>query len=121
MIQEKNIATSIILTIVTCGIYGIYWFVTLTDDVNRVSGEENATSGGLAFLLTIVTCGIYGIYWAYTIGQKITKAKANCGLQADSNSGVLYLILEVLGLAIVVYALAQNDLNEIARREVTTK
>ena len=26
MIKEKNIVTQIILTVVTCGIYGIIWF-----------------------------------------------------------------------------------------------
>lgn len=32
MIQKRNIAMYIILSIVTCGIFGIYWFICLTDD-----------------------------------------------------------------------------------------
>ena len=65
MIERRNIAVCIVLTLVTCGIYGIYWIVCLTNDVNTVSGDVNGTSGGMVVLLTIVTCGIYGIYWAY--------------------------------------------------------
>ena len=61
-IPERSIVTSVIFSIITCGIYGIYWFITLTDDANMVS-EENDTSGGLAFVLSLITCGIYGIYW----------------------------------------------------------
>lgn len=61
--RERNIAVAIILTIVTCGIYGIYWFIVLTDDARLASGDQQAPSGGIAFLLTLVTCGIYGIYW----------------------------------------------------------
>lgn len=59
---QRNIAVSIILTIVTCGIYGIVWFVMLNDEIRNASKDYGMPSGGVAFLLTIVTCGIYGIY-----------------------------------------------------------
>ena len=65
MIQQRNIAVCIILSIVTCGIYGIYWFIVLSNDTNTVSNAENATSGGVAFVLSLITCNIYGLYWAY--------------------------------------------------------
>ena len=68
MIQQRNIAVCIILSIVTCGIYGIYWFIVLSNDTNTVSNAQNATSGGVAFLLSLVTCNIYGLYWAYKQG-----------------------------------------------------
>ena len=73
--EPRNIAIAIILTIVTCGIYGIYWFIVLTNETNEAACEPNGTSGGIAFLLTLVTCGIYGFYWAYKQGEKIDKAK----------------------------------------------
>lgn len=48
MIRERNIVLSIILSIVTCGIYGIVWFIQLTDEVVYASeGKEYSTSGGL--------------------------------------------------------------------------
>ena len=50
-INKRNLAVSIILTIVTCGIYGIYWFIVMTDDTKNVSGDINGASGGVAFLL----------------------------------------------------------------------
>lgn len=111
-IKEKNIALCIVLTIITCGIYGIVWFVTLTDDMRYASGDQTL-SGGMAFLLTLVTCGIYGIYWAYKMGKASALAKSNRGLPADDNS-VLYLILQIFGLGIVNYCLIQNDLNSMA-------
>ena len=109
MIKERNIALSIIFSIITCGIYGVYWFVCLTDDVNEVSGDHS-TSGILAFVLTIVTCGIYGLYWAYKMGDKLDIAKQNRGIPA-SNGGVLYLIVFMFG-GIIAYALIQNELNK---------
>ena len=113
MIERRNIAVCIVLTLVTCGIYGIYWIVCLTNDVNTVSGDVNGTSGGMVVLLTIVTCGIYGIYWAYKQGEKLDFTKNNRGIPS-SNSGVLYLILQIFGFGVIAYALMQNELNKLA-------
>ncbi len=114
MKQEKNIVMNVILSIVTCGIFAIIWFVTLTDDAKELSRDEGMQSGVLAVILTIVTCGIYGIYWAYKMGKMIEQAQKNYGLPAKDNS-IMYLVLEVVGLGIVAYCLMQNDLNEIIR------
>ena len=43
-IQQRNIALCIILSIVTCGIYGWYWLYTMTEDTNRLSRDPGATS-----------------------------------------------------------------------------
>lgn len=110
-VQERNIALCIIFSMITCGIYSLYWFVCMTDDTNAVANEEG-TSGVLALVLTIVTCGIYGLYWAYKRGELLDKAKMNRGLPA-SNGGVLYLILYIFG-GVIAYALIQNELNKLA-------
>lgn len=112
MIKERNIAVCIILSIVTCGIYGIYWFICLNNDANTASNTFT-TSGGVAFLLSIVTCGIYYFYWAYKQGEKIDAAKNSRGMQS-SNSGIVYLLLSIFGLGIIAYALMQNELNKLA-------
>lgn len=109
-IQRRSIATCIVLTIITCGIYGIYWFIVITDDVGKAS-EDNSMSGGIAFLLTLVTCGIYGIYWAYQMGKKLANNKK--GVNIADNS-IVYLILQIFGLGIINYAIIQNDLNQIS-------
>ena len=62
MIQERNIVTCIILSIITCGIYGIYWEICLVNDLNVAADTPNDTSGGMVFLLSIITCGIYMLY-----------------------------------------------------------
>lgn len=112
MVNQKNIAVCIILSIVTCGIYGIIWFISLTDDANTVSGKPG-TSGGIAFLLSLVTCGIYGLYWSYKQGEKLDEAKNAKGIPS-SNSGILYLLLSFFGLGIIAYALMQDSLNKLA-------
>ena len=116
MIQRRSIAMCIILSLVTCGIYGIYWFVVLTDDANTLLPDNkglNNTSGGVAFLLSLVTCGIYGLYWAYKQGEQIDEAKTARGIMS-SNSGIIYLLLTIFGFGIIAEALMQNELNSMA-------
>jgi len=111
--KERNIAVSIILTLVTCGIYGIYWMIVLNDELKHEAGEDSFTSGGVVFLLSIVTCGIYSIYWAYKMGEFVDKMN-----NKESNSNILYLILNLFGFGIVVYALIQNELNKKIQSKV---
>lgn len=112
LLTKREIAVSIILSIITCGIYSIYWFIVMTDEANKVSGDRG-TSGGVAFLLTLVTCGIYGIYWNYKMGQKLYLAGRTYNKDIADNS-VLYLILSIFGFSIISYCLIQNDLNKFA-------
>ncbi|MBR1663893.1 MAG: DUF4234 domain-containing protein [Ruminococcus sp.] len=111
-IQKRDLVKAIIFTIITCGIYGIYWFIKITDETNHIVGDANGTNGTTAFILTLVTCGIYGYFWAYKQGEKIEAAKSAKGLP-PSNLPVLYLILEIVGLGIVNFALMQNELNSL--------
>ncbi len=108
--KQRSIPICVILSIITCGLYGIYWFIVMTDDVNRLSGRARP-SGGTAFLLTLVTCGIYGIYWAYQMGEAIYAAKAQRGYVGSSN-GVLYLILQLV-FAIIGWCLMQDEINKL--------
>lgn len=112
-IVKRNVALAIVLTIVTCGIYGIYWYICLADDVNRAMETPEGTSGGMVFLFTLITCGIYGLYWAYKTGEKLDDLRVKRGLSAG-NKAILYLILNFIGLSVVTYALIQSDLNDFA-------
>lgn len=119
MIQNRSIALCIILTIVTCGIYGWYWLYCLANDVNAVSGRTNDTSGGMVVLFTIITCNIYHIYWMYKAGEKIDDARRMRGMFSQNN-GILYLILTLFGFGIIAWALLQSELNNLSGGAPTT-
>ena len=116
MINKRDVALAIILTILTCGIYGIYWFIVLTDDAKEVSGDQDLPSGIASFLFSILTCGIFSIYWAYKMGEIIKNAQQKNNLKVNDYS-ILYMILEFLKFGIINYALMQNDLNIIADKK----
>ena len=109
--KTRSIPVCIILSLVTCGIYCIYWFVMLTEDANRLSGRQSP-SGGVAFLLTLVTCGIYGIYWAYQMGETLYSAAVQRRIPGVSNNNIVYLILQIV-FAYVGWCLMQNEINKL--------
>ena len=114
MKEERNIVLNLILTIITCGIYGLVWFVQITDDAREYSGDTEIQSGVLALVLTIITCGLYGFYWDYKMAKMLQDAQSKNNLPANDNT-IMYVILHLVRLEIVNYCLMQNDLNTITR------
>ena len=108
--HQRSVALCIVLTIITCGIYGLYWMVCLTDDSTEVTGMGR-TSGGMALVFSLITCGIYSIYWAYKMGEKLDMARAQRGVPTGSLS-IVYLVLSLFGLSIITFALIQSELNK---------
>ena len=109
--KNRNIALCIVLSLITCGIYGIYWFICLTNEMNQTIPEDKyQTSGVVAFLLTLITCGIYGIYWNYCMGQKIDKER-------NGNNAILFLVLSIFGFGIINCCIMQGFINEHAEEQ----
>ena len=113
MIKKREIAMCIVLSILTCGIYGIYWICKMTDDVASMNTKEYSTSGGTAFILMLLTCGIYGIYWAYKMGKALDEINESRG-RASKDRALVYVLLSCVGLSIVSWILIQSELNELA-------
>lgn len=113
-IQERNIGLCIVLTIITIGIYGLYWLYCIVEDVNALLETPNAQSGGMVVLLSIVTCSIYLIYWMYITGQALDNYIVTREGGMNGSRAVLYMVLSIVGLSIVSTALLQNELNQRA-------
>jgi len=113
IIEKRSIPKAIIFSIITCGIYAIYWIYKLTGEAHELAGEQTTATGGMVILYTFITCGIYGIYWVYKMGVTANMAKEKRGLRNDDSAPVIYLVLSIFGLAIVSYALIQDGLNDV--------
>jgi len=105
-VAPRSIAVSVILTIVTCGIYFFYWMYHLNNEINEMAQEPMATGGGTVVVLSLVTCGIYTLYWYYKMGERCDYIA-----QTHTSNNVLYLILGIFGLGIVSVALMQDTVN----------
>ena len=106
-IKQRNIATCILLTLITCGIYGIYWIIMLAREA--VSVKDPADSGILEIVLMLFL-PFLGIFLAE---KKFAEGCADKGIAHTDNS-ILYLILSLVGLGIVSICILQNDLNKLA-------
>jgi len=111
-IRFRSVAACIILTILTCSIYSLFWIARLNDDVAAVAGEHD-TAGVTVVLLSIVTCGIYLLYWSYKTGDKLDRARAYNNVPTG-HLGILFLLLGIFSLGIISLALAQNEVNKYA-------
>ena len=113
-IPRRSIGLAIVLSIVTCGIYGLYWLYCIVADLNTAVGEPEDTSGAMVILLSIVTCNIYLLYWYYKAAGKVNRLHQIKGENEDSSLGILYLLLSIFGFSIVNMALIQNELNQVS-------
>ena len=110
--MKRNLILCIVFTFITFGIYGIYWFIVLTNEMNRMTDHPHKTSGGVSFLLSIITLGIYGWYWAWKMGEKVDILKNRYLEYTSTDTRVLYLVLALLGFQIINYALCQYEINK---------
>lgn len=111
LLENKNIATSIVLSIVTCGIYGIIWTYQICKKVKLLCENSADVTGEFLCLLFVP---YYGVYWAYSRGKKLAEARNSRGLGTASDNSLVYLLLSLFGLSIVTYAMIQNELNQVA-------
>ena len=105
--KQRNIFLCIILTILTCGIYGLVWLWCLNNEL-RVANNRK-TNSGTNFLFSILTCGIFFLVWNYKLGEEVEDA-------GGKNEGVVYFILSLFGLSLIALALAQSQVNKICER-----
>lgn len=113
MIEQRNIGVCLVLTIVTCGLYGLYWISRINDDSCELAGESSYTSGGMVVLFGIITCGLYTIYWNYKLGERLDSVRARNG-EPSGSLAILYLVLCILSFSVISLCLAQSELNKYA-------
>lgn len=113
-IDYREIAVFVILSLLTCGLYQLYWIMCITDDVNCLNDDNSSFSGIVVVLLGILTCGLYFIYWNYDIGRKLYNCGDKYNINIQDNS-VVYLLLSLLKMDIVSCALLQSELNKIGK------
>lgn len=97
MIQARNFVTILLLNIVTCGIYGLYYMYSITQDMNTMVGNDGRnTDPSTVVLLTIVTCGFYGWYWYYEQGNRMKALCDQNNIPCEEN-GTTYLLWVLVG------------------------
>jgi len=115
--KKRSPAWVLILSIITCGIYYLYWIYATSKDVDEFLGESDIPPI-VHVLLFLVTGSLYGYFWDFIIGQKIVKMQRKVGLPEKDNT-LICIGLDILGagpiagLGIIVPLIQQGALNEV--------
>lgn len=104
---DRDLVTYILLTLVTCGIYG-YWYVyQMAQDANTICYEDGEETPGLLvyILLSIVTCGIYSYYWMYKLANRLQNNGPRYGvpIQEGGSDVLLWLVLGTITCGICAF------------------
>lgn len=100
--EDRSLLIMILLSMVTCGIYGIIFYWNMFNDINTVcrvkerDDSENTPNYLIYVLLCLVTCGIYGFYWTYKQGNRMQRVGEAYGLRIEEN-GTSLLIWKLFG------------------------
>ncbi|MDR0585116.1 MAG: DUF4234 domain-containing protein [Treponema sp.] len=103
MIKKRGLAGFILLSIITLGIYSLYWIHKLAKDVNVICEGDGKKTGGLLkyLLLGIITFGIYDFVWLYMLGDRLQDNAPRYGLNIKESGGAV-LLWYLLGAFIIV-------------------
>ncbi len=107
-----SIPLYLILTLVTCGFYNLYWNYRQMEACNELLRREEFNFP-VWLLLTLVTCGIYHLYYQYKMGAAINEIQEHRGLLVTDGLPLLSVIAAVLGAGVVADCIHQHELNKI--------
>ena len=93
MIKKRSFGKYILLTIVTLGIYNIFFWYKWTEDVNKLCEGDDKDSANyfLVYILDWFSCGIYTYVWNYQQGERIYQAADKYGVEIKQ--GGLFIVL----------------------------
>lgn len=113
VLKERSGVTVLLLTFVTCGIYGLIWKYQTTDELRIASGDESIKPG-LDLVLAFVTCGIWAIYTDYRNAKKLNDMLRALG-SSRSDQSTIIILLWVFGLGFASIFLLQEEFNALAK------
>lgn len=107
-----DVAIGIILSVVTCGLYNIYWNYRQMQAMNALLGRQEFDFVKW-LLLSIVTCGLYHIYYEYHMGAELQTWLTQNDRPVSPNLALGGLLLSCVGLTVITDAIYQHELNKL--------
>ncbi len=121
IIQRREPAWVLILSIVTLGFYLPFWYHGIYGDLERLDGRTPTGHGfWLDFFFVILTFAIYGIWVDYQISQQIAEFEERNGLGPVQDTSIVAVILDAASYFtafftnFVTSAIQQDQLNRLA-------
>ena len=93
-VNKRSVGMCILLSILTLGIYSIYWEYLLVKNTRMLKKDESSCTGEM---LCLVFVPFYSLYWWFTRGKLVNSEFSKHGYSASSNETV-FIILALFGL-----------------------
>ena len=107
-----NIPLYLILTILTCGIFTLYWNYRQMEACNALLNRREF-SFWIWLLLTILTCGLYHIFYQYKMGAAIVEIQHLMNRDLFDKLPLISVFVTIIGLSVVVDCIHQQEINKI--------
>jgi hypothetical protein len=107
----RSIATDLVLTVLTCGLFNIYVQYKQMVTVNAMLNEQKYHFTPW-LLLSLITCGLYHVYHEYRKSDDIVRVMRQAGHSVSDSEPLLSIVLTSFGLHIIADALQQVQINK---------
>lgn len=101
---DRGLWKVILLNIITCGIYGIVFYSSISNDINEIArndGKKTMHYCLMYFVVAPLTLGIGGIVWFHNISSRIGAELARRGISYSFDASTFWL-WNILGSFIFV-------------------
>lgn len=117
-ITERSPAIVIVLSLLTCGVYFLFWIYSTTSELRDGLGDPEIKPG-LDVTLCVLTCSLWSIFVMYRNAQKVHAALLSRDPYAKDQSETVVLLMMatlVVGASgLVAMYILQEELNKLAR------
>ena len=111
---DLSIPVYLILTLITCGIFNLYWNYKQMEACNYLLKRQDFKFA-YWILFSILTCGIYHIFYQYKMGSAIVEIQRNINKPIFDSLPIISCFVTIFGLSVVVDCIHQHEINKIVR------
>ena len=105
------IGLGILFSLLTCGIYGLFWQYKQIQVLNAWLGREELNF--LTWLgLSIITCGLFALYYEYKMARALNEIQESNGMRVNDDLALLCVGLAIFSFGLVSMAIQQDEINK---------
>lgn len=108
---RRSPAMVLILSVLTCGLYYMYWIYQVSDQLRSFNINDSVTPA-MELVLSII-CFPYVIYWNYKFGKILYEAQNDIGIGFPEDNSVLLMVLSIFGLGLIGACIMQASINKM--------
>ena len=113
MLEKRSVATVVVFSLLTCGIYMVYWTYVTCQALQQL-GKKTSLPVILTTLMMLFYSSVGGALLAIDADDNVNAIKEAYGIPKQDNK-VLWLLLGIF-VPVVTVALVQNEINGMIDR-----